>query len=154
MHSTAICYTKQNQTGSTHHLRVPLPGCPPSCGMVLFPHFLHWCVPYCQYSNASPNPESTHTHHHMTRDHTKIFWRDSVCMCAYLPPLQVLWRQRVVERDVIGYFLHEPLEAFTSMFFPDSQQTANTSFPIIFSFSRENTDKKKRMTNEASLAHL
>lgn len=55
----------------------------------------------------------------MNLRHSNVKWLYlCVCLCAYLAPIHVFRRQRVVQGDVIGYFLHEPLEALASMFLP------------------------------------
>lgn len=41
-------------------------------------------------------------------------------LCTYLSPLHILGGQRVVQRDVVGDLLHEPLEALAAMLLPDS----------------------------------
>lgn len=77
---------KQNQTKNIPRGAFSLPGCPPSCGKVLFLHFPHWCAPYCQCSNWNPKPGSTDiTWFNVTQQHLK-FVRLSLCVCRYWPP--------------------------------------------------------------------
>lgn len=110
---------KKAQTNNTAHETASLPGCLPSCDKVLFPHFPHWCAPYCQCSNWCPNHGSIDiTWYRMWHNGISGHWL-CACLCTNLTPFHILRWQRVMQRDVIGYFLHEPLEAFTSMFLPD-----------------------------------
>ena len=58
-----------------------------------------------------------------------------VCVSTYLSPFHIFRRQRVMHWNVIGYFLHEPLEALASMFLPDktlSQQAAKPANLVLF----------------------
>lgn len=77
---------KQDQTENTPHEAVSLPGCPPSCGKVLIPHFPHWCVPYYQCSKWNPNRGSTDIT--WSRTWCNGIWSLwlSLCVCRYWPP--------------------------------------------------------------------
>lgn len=138
---------KQNQTKNIPRGAVSLPGCHPSCGKVLFPHFPHWYAPYCQCSNWNPNPGSTHITRSRTWHNDIIkFVRLSLCVCRYWPP--PIPHSLEAKGNAAGYHrLFPPWTTWSScIYVPPWQQDSH--FNCITSsfsyFKRETSEKRGR----------